>query len=239
MKNFYEQNLTVTPSLCDPNERLGFDAILTIFQDVTTTHSNQMGLGHSDMIANSNAFWVLSKTKFKLTGEIKVYNELNAKTYPLKPSAIRFIRENVIKSKNGYVEGVSEWCILDATSMAIRKINTVAYPTFSHLEGKTGLTFSRLNESVLDTDYAYTYQTTLTDIDANNHVNNVSYCRMALNAFTPKEWTEFNFNGFEINYISQTFYGYNIKIYKKVVENGVYIEGKYNDKTVFKTLFTK
>ena len=76
MKNFYEQNLTVTPSLCDPNEKLSFDAILTIFQDVTTTHSNQMGLGHSDMIANSNAFWVLSKTKFKLTGEIKVYNYL-------------------------------------------------------------------------------------------------------------------------------------------------------------------
>ena len=239
MNNYLQQNLTVTPSLCDPFEKLRFDAILTIFQDVTTTHSNFMGLGHSDLLKNSNAFWVLTKTKFNLKGDISIYNELNTTTYPLKPGAIRFLRENFITSNNGVVEGISEWCILDATTMAIRKFDSITYPNFTHLESKIDLTFSRLNETLLEGDYAYTYKATFSDIDANNHVNNVSYCKMALNTFTPDEWNEFNFKGLEIHYVTQAYYGNDIKIYKKVVDNGVYIEGKYNDKTVFKTLFTK
>ena len=241
MKNFYEQDFTVTSSMCDFSDNIRFDAILNIFQDITTEHSAIMGTDHEKMYKYSNAFWVLSKTKFTIEKETKVSSLVKGKTWPLKHGSIRFLRECEISGENQMIRGLSEWCILDATNLSIRKIDSVIYPQdFNYLDASPYATgFLRLNEQVCEEDYVYTYKTTFTDIDANNHVNNVSYSRMALNAFTPQEWKEQNFKHFEINFISQTYFGYEIKIYKKQTETGVYVEGKHNDKTVFKCIFTK
>ena len=63
--------------------------------------------------------------------------------------------------------------------------------------------------------------------------------RMALNCFDLQEYSAEEINEVEIAYISQTYFGDQIKLYKTKTDYGYYVEGKKDDKTVFTCVFTK
>lgn len=230
-----------TSSKVDKNHLLRCDAILNIFQDLATAHATEMGMGFIELKESSNAFWVLSKIRYNLEGAIYQGDKLECKTWPLPPTPYRFVRDFKLSSDGGKVLGSSEWCVLDWTTGGLRKFSTLKYPdSLQHLSERSGASeFSRLKEEVFDSDFCYEYKTLYTDIDCNGHVNNVSYSKMALNAFSPQEFDEHAFKGFEIHFTSQTYFGDVIKVYKKAVDGGVYIEGRLEDKTVFKAKFEK
>lgn len=231
----------VTSSKVDNNHRLRCDAILNIFQDLATSHATAMGMGFVDLKEKSNAFWVLSKIRYSLVGNIYQGDAVECKTWPLTPTAYRFVRDFKLSANNGQVLGSSEWCVLDWTTGGLRKFSSLDYPQqFEHINERSDTKeFSRLKEEIADSDLCYEYKALYTDIDCNGHVNNVSYSKMALNAFTPQEFDEYAFCGFEIHFNSQTYFGDVIKIYKKILDDGVYIEGRLEDKTVFKAKFEK
>ncbi len=241
MNSIYLINDTIKSSQVDVNNKIKFDAILDFFQNLATAHATQMGMGFDKLKETSNAFWVLSKIRFSLEGDIKQNDEVILKTWPLEPTTVRFLREYTIFSDKGKVLGSSEWCILDFDTKMLRKFSTVKYPNdFCHLTNRSGAgEFLRLKEEVCEENYNHTHKSLFSDIDCNAHVNNVSYAKMALNAFTPDEFSSYNFKSFEIHFVSQTYYGSEIKIYKKKLDDGVYVEGRLDDKTVFRTLFIK
>ncbi len=228
-----------TSSKVDKNHRLRCDAILNIFQDLATAHATDMGMSFVELKENSNAFWVLSKIRFNIEGAIYQGDSIECKTWPLPPTPYRFVRDFKLTSNGGKVLGSSEWCVLDWTTGGLRKFSSLNYPEdLQHVSERSGTSeFTRLKEEVVDSDLCYEYKTLYTDIDCNGHVNNVSYSKMALNAFSPQEFDEYAFKSFEIHFTSQTYFGDVIKVYKKAVDGGVYIEGKLDDKSVFKAKF--
>ncbi len=239
MKSYLTIKKEITSSMVDSTHKLRFDAILNTFQDLATAHATQMGMGFIDLKNSSNAFWVLSKIRFNLDGSIYQNQTIKATTWPLAPSTFRFVRDFVISSESGKVLGSSEWCLLDFDTIGLRKLSSVNYPSqLKHLKKRSNAgDFNRIKIELTNEDYLYDYTATFCDIDCNNHVNNVSYAKMALNCFTPNEFNDFNFKGFEIQFITQTYYGDKISIYKKTIENGVYVEGVCKDKTIFKSIF--
>lgn len=239
MENYYSKINTISSSQVDSYHKIRFDSILNVFQDLATAHSTKMGVDFPTLLEKSNAFWVLSKIKFKIEGNIYQNDTVEAVTWPNKPSLIRFLRNFSVESKSSKIQGVSEWCVLDATTNSIRKFDSICYPQdLVHSEEKPEISaFTKLNEEVLEDCLYYEYKVLFTDIDCNKHTNNVSYAKMALNCFTPDEFEKFNFNAFEIHFISQSYFGNVIKVYKKQIDSKVYIEGKLNDKIVFKCIF--
>ena len=216
-----------------------FDGVLGVFQDTATAHSTLMGVDHDSLIASSNAFWVLSKVKFRKNGTFKTDDEIVADTWPLKPSAYRFIREHKITKNGGTIDGRSEWCVLDSEKLSLRKSSSIIYPhDMDCLEDKSFVSeFLRLNVAIEECSYVYDYTTRFTDVDCNGHVNNLAYARMALNVFSPEEYFKYNFNAFEIHFVSQTYFGDTVQIYSKKDDTSVYVEGRIAEKTVFKALF--
>lgn len=239
MNNLHELKTTVFASQCNDKQILRTDAILNFFQDLATEHAIELKTDYNSLKAASNAFWVISKVKFKKVGKISHHDGVTVSTWPIKPQSIRFFRDYNIKGENGEIHGTSEWCVLDFNSMQLRRLETISYPTeMEHIEKRAEVSpFLRLREEINEENYSYTYKAEYSDIDVNGHVNNVVYSKMALNTFTPNEFDEKNYNAFEIHFLSQCFLGNEIKIYKKQLETGVYIEGKVEDKSVFKCLF--
>lgn len=241
MKNTYNYNFTVPASYVDKNLKMRFDSILSLFQDMATFHSQEMGVNYEALLDSSNAFWVLSKislqvNKFPLSNE-----KCEAETYPTDISGFRFLRELRLKGSEGAdVVGHSEWCVLDATTMQLRRSNSIVYPfDMQRRTDNVGLDFIKERFSTTNEDYVYTYKVMLVDIDCNKHTNNVSYAKMAINSFDLQEFNTFNFTKLEIKFISQSYFGDEIKIYKKVLENKVYVEGKILDKQIFSLVFSK
>ena len=93
--------------------------------------------------------------------------------------------------------------------------------------------FSKKKEQTCQEDFCYSHKVLFVDIDSNQHTNNIAYVRMALNAFIPEEFDNIKLDEFEIYFLSQTFYGDSVDVYKKKTEYGYFIEGKKDGKTVF------
>ncbi len=239
MNNSLKIETRIFASQCDDKQLLRTDAILNFFQDLATAHAIEMETDYNTLKARSNAFWVISKVKFKKSGIIRHNDPVFVSTWPIKPQGVRFLRDFHICGQNGEIHGASEWCILDFNTMGLRRLDSVCYPaSMPHLEDRAKVSpFLRLREETCDGDYNYTYFTGYADIDVNGHVNNAVYSKMALNCFTPDEFSKLNYNAFEIHFLSQCFLGDKIKIFKKQVDSGIYIEGKIEDKAVFKCLF--
>lgn len=242
MQNYYKTEYKVKSTEIDSNWKMRIDHIVELFQAVTGVHSIELGVDGPTLLEKSNAFWVLTKFKIKIVEFPLMEDILSVETWPTIVKGVRFGRDFLMeKDGKNIVLGTSEWCTLDYTTGELRRTNTVCYPTdMIHRDYLSGAgDFIRVRETVLEEDYNHTHTCRFVDIDTNKHTNNIAYLRMALNCFSPDEFESLNFEDMQISFLSQTYFKDEIKVYKKEIENGYYIEGKSNDKTVFNCIFTR
>ena len=216
MENTYTLSSLVNYSDVDSNGQMRFDAIASAFQMVTGFHSKEMGVDGVTTVKKSNAYWVLSRIKFKIFKLPRLDENLQLETFPTTVSAVKFARDfNIHVNGEVAVAGVSEWCTLDVDTKAIRRTNTICYPfDMPHRTDRSGAgEFLKIREDVSEEDFCYMTKSLFVDIDTNLHTNNVAYVRMALNCFSPQEFGA-QFSEFEIAYINQTYYGDEISLYK-------------------------
>ncbi len=236
MNNAYKFDYTVKYSEVDSNFNLRLDHIVSHFQDITGLHSSEMGIDAQTLLKNSNAFWVLTKLKLKIERLPRFDEIVEIETWPTMVSAVRFNRDYAInKDGKRIIMGASEWCTLDYTDRKIRKTSSICYPhDMPHREDRSGAgEFLKIRETVCDADYNHAYRSAFVDIDTNKHTNNITYLRMILNCFSPEEFQALKIDALQINFLAQTFYGDEIVTYKKKTDNGFYIEGQHNGKSVF------
>ncbi|MBQ8202812.1 MAG: hypothetical protein IJZ75_00840 [Clostridia bacterium] len=236
MNNTYKINYEIKYSEVDSFYKLRLDHIFLHFENIADLHSKEMKTDGEVLLKKSNVFWVLTKMKLKIADFPRSGETITVETWPLKAKGVRYDRDFCLcNADKPLVMGSSEWCTLDYTSHKLRRVDSVAYPQdMQFRDDRSGAgEFLRAKEAVCDTDLHHTYRSSFVDIDTNKHTNNVAYLRMVLNCFSPDEFELMKMDEFQINFLSQTFYGDEIKIYKKKVDNGFYIEGKCNETTVF------
>ena len=241
MNNTYTLQHTVSYSEVDSFYKLRLDHIFSHFQNIADLHSKEMGTDGEALLQKSNVFWILTKIKLKVAELPKSGETITVETWPLKAKGIRFDRDFKLSNKDKiFVMGSSEWCTLDYTTQKLRRVDSVAYPqNMQFREDRSGVgELIRAKESVCDTDLHHTYRSSFVDIDTNKHTNNVAYLRMILNCFSPDEFEAIKIDEFQINFLSQTFYGDEIKLYKKKTDYGFYIEGRCSETTVFNCIIT-
>lgn len=236
MNPTYTLELCVRSSEVDHRFGLRPDHIATYLQDITDLHATEMGVDGKTLVNESNAFWILSKLKMKIHRMPQFGDLLTLTTWPHAVKGVRFLRDYTIQ-KDGQLMAActSEWCILDICDQKLRKADSIRYPHgMIHCEEQSGAgSFLRTRETVTDADHHHTYRSSFVDIDTNQHTNNIAYLRMALNCFTPDEYETLSIDELQINFLSQTFYGDTLEIYKKRIDGGYFITGKLGDQAVF------
>lgn len=240
IKNNYILSSTINAEKCTKDTNLRFDSVLLLFQDATNMHSYEMQIDKDTLKASSNAFFVLTKVKFKVHNNIRFSDQIQVKTWPLKvDSPIRFCRDyEIIKDQKVAISGHSEWCVLDFDTRSLRKISSVKYIDDIDYLPKTTLVAPFENFKAYDKGaFIYEHAVTFCDIDFNKHVNNACYVKMALNSFSPDEFEKYNFKGFEIHFNKETTFGDKIAIYKNVVDKGVLVQGFNKESKIFECLF--
>lgn len=236
MNNTYKIDCRIKYSEVDSFFKLRLDYIFSYFQNIADLHSKEMGTDGESLLRKSNVFWVLTKVKLKVVEFPKFSDDITIETWPLKAKGVRYDREFMLSDEGKtLVMGSSEWCTLDYVTHKLSRVDSVAYPQdMPFREDRSGAgEFLRAKETVCDTDLHHTYRSSFVDIDTNKHTNNVSYLRMILNCFSPDEFESMNLDEFQINFLSQTFYGDEIIVYKKKTDYGFYIEGQSNGTSAF------
>ena len=239
MDNLYSEKKIVDATCLDMNLNMSILEIMRVVEETTFNHSHIMGLDHEDMLEKSNAFWIVNKIKLAIINpEIKGYDTIRISTWTQPPGLLRFDRDSMIKRGNKImVKAKSEWCCLDATTRRPRKSSTIYYPELDMVKtDSNNLTYTNLKLDVLDSDYVYTHIVRSTDLDVNNHTNNLKYNYIAMNAFSAEELRQLNIKEYEIYFVSESHEGDEIKVYKKTQQNTHYIEGQARDKTIFRVV---
>lgn len=238
MKNCHTEKLTVNDTNVDFNEIVPINELMRFVQLTTFKHSKLIELNHDTMQKNSNAFWVITKMKLVLNGEIKSGDKINITTWTHEIGAVRAIRDSVIKLKNSIkVKAVAEWCCLDYDTRKIRKLNSINYPKLEmEKTNNLNIEFTNLKVDVSNRDLVCSRTIRSTDIDVNNHTNNMRYNNIVLDAFTTEELKKIVFKEYEIYFVNESYENETLNIYKKRIKNLYYVEGKIQEKTIFRAV---
>lgn len=238
MKNWHTEKITIDDSVVDHTKTVPVTELMKLFEIATFNHSNKIGLDHVSMEEKSHAFWVVTKMKAIVLKPIATGEKVNVTTWTRELGTVRALRDCSIKAKNSIkAKFLAEWCCLDCQTRKLRRLNTICYPDLDMEKTDDVKTeFTNLREEVLDKDFVYTRVVRSTDIDVNNHTNNLKYNYMALDAFSVEELNKINIKEYEIYFVNESYEGDKINIYKKKVKNFYYIEGKTEEKTIFRSV---
>ncbi|MBQ8615718.1 MAG: hypothetical protein IJ415_04055, partial [Clostridia bacterium] len=118
----YKTKIALFYSYFDFNDRLSTKSILNIFQDVASTHGEELGVGYLPML-EKNLYWVLSRIKFDILKMPEVNQTVIVETWPHQKGRVDFDRDLKITSEDGEVLiiGTSKWCVIDTVKRMLQR----------------------------------------------------------------------------------------------------------------------
>ncbi len=238
MNNWHTERLIIDDTYVNHEMKVPVTELMKLFEVATFNHSNEMGLDHVSMEKMSHAFWVVTKMKVILLSPIVTNEKVSVTTWTRELGTARALRDCVIKSKNKVkAKFLAEWCCLDWDTRKLRRMNTICYPELV-MEKKDYVKteFTNIKEEMGEKDFVYTRIIRATDIDVNLHTNNLKYNYMALDAFSIEELNSFDIKEYEIYFVNESHEGDKINIYKKKTKNYFLIEGKTEEKIIFRVV---
>lgn len=219
-----DQKRTVTPS-----------AVLGFMQEVATNHAKLLGLGYRDSMKNG-FIWVLRSTKYEFDKTPVLNDVLEIHTWPAGIEGLRELRRfdfylDDVKIGQGY----NYWLMMDISTMKPKM-----YPYFIEKTKELPITkddYFRLPKIAIvkDLHFSHDKEVQNSDLDWNNHVNNVRYAEMVFNAI-PIEWVlDKSIVNFQIDYLKECKIHDKISVFYNLENHNLYVEGKVDNQTMFRS----
>jgi len=239
MKNYLEYNFTTRFDDVGATRTMMPHNVVETFQLCSNNHSDILGVGVEDIRKSCNGKWVVLKAKFEFDRFPAINENLTVCTWPLQ-TRLLFPRCFELKQDNtSLVRGRMEYGVLSDET------NRLVLPKYvGDLGVNEFLPSNMSNDSYTnatcefnDNDLVYTKTIRLSELDYNQHGNNIAYIKMATDCFSFDEYSKLNIKVLEMYYINQCFEGDQIHLYKKYVDNKCIIEGKTDNKSIFRAVF--
>lgn len=191
-------------------------AILARCQDIAVEHAEELKLGRNDML-NENLFWIITKYSIRILSQPRRNTKYYITTYPLKPQRAEARRDFYIKDVDGndIIKASSYWSVLDLEKRRLRRCNilfdkyddSVYMPDIAIEDGLQKITMLDIK-----CQNPLKFSVKNSDIDENNHMNNVKYANLLIDAFNYDEICNKTIAGFDINYVSELKLGDNYAV---------------------------
>lgn len=178
----YRMQLAIPYYDGDKNGYLRPENLLAYLGEASTLHSNSIGLGQKELLAH-NYSWMLNRWRARFYKHPRVMDEITVETWSSGIDKFYATREFVVYGKDEEIlfKGTTQWVFLD-----LNKLRPVRVPE------EIGRIYSGCKDRVLedfydfkkeyDTEEGLQFHVRRSDIDSNNHVNNVIYLMWLLEA---------------------------------------------------------
>jgi len=187
----------------DSKSRAKIVSIINYFQESAWRNAESLGIGFHDL-ATKNLFWVLSRLYVEIYEYPLWGQNISLETWAKGIDNMFALRDFRLKSNDSEKllgAGTSAWLIIDGKTQRLQRIEQ----TFSHIKCNTQNAiehkFTKITLAPTMTSQARTIAG-YSDLDVNNHVNNVSYLNWAVNYF-PVESPVLNIRSAELNFLSE------------------------------------
>ncbi len=188
-------------------------AILKYLENIACCHSDEVGYG-INTIDETKVVWILLDWKFKVI-ERPIYGQtIKVKTWSRKMEKCYAYRDFEVYDENDNIIAIAttKWVLLDAVTRKIQRIPEKIVLKYNQETEKH--VFEEEIEKIREPENeekSIELKTRRTDIDINNHVNNLNYLDFALEVL-PEEIYNQDLKNIRITYRHQTEPGETVNI---------------------------
>ena len=240
-QNHLERTYHLRTSDFDMRNRILPSSVLDLFQDAAGEHAASLGVGYYDL-SPENKCWMILRTRYEVIRQPKLFSDVTVRTWPIESRRIEFDRDYIMYDTEGneLVKGTSQWAILDVSDrekpqlvMARNfELGLDEYIPDRALDGR----FERLAPNFEADGEPYVTRSGYTDLDTNEHVNNIKYANFILNAVDLPHDAEIS--SFRIDYVKEITDGAEINIFTKRDGDAILCRGEAGDKVSFTAKLT-
>ena len=208
MKNTKTDSFRVRSYEMDAKGRASVQTICNYLQEIAGEHAAELGVSVQSLF-KQNLTWVLSRLHLKIEHYPHWGDQVNIETWPSGAQGLHATREFILTDNAGTQIGVAttSWMILD-----LIKKRPVVIP--EHIDQKLISNQVRAIEDPFDrlpqlarVDHEKQFNVRYSDLDINQHVNNVNYIEWAIEAVPPELYTSGVISGIEISFRAESRYG--------------------------------
>ena len=199
-------------------------AILEIFENIGTYHSDMAGYGPNDL-KETGVSWVLLDWKLQVLKRPKYGQTLNVNTWGRTMKRTYTYRdfEMYDEENNLCVIGTSKWVLVDINTGRITKISEEIYEKYQ-IEDKNVFNIDELDKLKVPEmcDSEITYKVSRRDIDINGHMHNLYYLDLAYEVLPQEVYEKRPFDDVRIQYKKEVKLG-NIIRCKYTFEDNMHV----------------
>ena len=222
----------------DLTNHVKISSIFNFMQESASNSADSLGFGY-DQLIDEQLFWVLSRAKIEFNSLPSLGDEVRIETWPRGIDKIFALRDFLIYDCNNTLIGkaTTSWLMIDGKTK--RPIRTdILAQRLPHIEATSAIDepCGKI-ENALNPEFINEVKVGYTDIDINQHLNNVRYIEYILNCFPTDLYKTNRINRLQVNFLSESRYNDLIRLYKTNAvgaNSNYYIEGiNQNEQKVF------
>jgi medium-chain acyl-[acyl-carrier-protein] hydrolase len=222
--------------------RLRPGSLLNYLIQAAGLSADRLGFGYSDL-KKQDCFWVLNQMEIQMDETPQWRDEITIETWPKSIKKLFYLRDFLIKSKNGKILGraQSSWLVIHAPRRrpTLLKNFEASFADLSNYHAMTGELqgLEKINQGKVLSERMATF----TDIDINQHLTSVRYVDWIMDSFSMDFHREHEFRALNIRYLKETRPGESLSIRHEEMQGLQFrVEGRnlQNHKSSFQCLIS-
>jgi medium-chain acyl-[acyl-carrier-protein] hydrolase len=196
-------------------------------QESAWHHAENLGVGFSHLI-KKNLVWVLSNQIIKIDSFPKWDEIISIHTWRSGKGRLSYFRDfKILNDKNQVISSATtKWYAIDLTTR--RPQNLEDYFDFQISDSEQVVSYKVVKiEPVTSGNNMKTFEVGYSDLDVNEHVNNVKYIEWILEYFPLEFRKSYILRSLEINYLNEARYGDELSILSENDEQNIYLHGLF------------
>jgi len=193
--------------------RLQVPVLCQFMQESAWHHARHMELGYEELLRR-NLVWVLTRQIIQIDKHPHWQDTVQIQTWPTGCDPFFCYRDfHILNEKEEIIARAStSWSVINLATRRIEPTSTyyAADRPRHSVQAFPGRTFEKIPQIEAGTE-ACRFSVRYSDLDPNQHVNNVKYIEWALNNFDADFHRRHQISELEINYLAEAFYGDSIR----------------------------
>ena len=217
---FHTEQFTIRANEVDTSGTLTLPAICTFFQEVAGNNAKALNFDITDM-EKQNLTWVLQRMDINMHSSIKWRDTIIVETWPAAGDSLRAYRNYRIVDTNKQEIGhcLSYWMAMNLNTRRPTRIpQSVLDTRFEHRPHVSEVKRNKIKPFTNDGNKKRII-VRRSDLDMNNHVNNVRYCEWMLE--TVSQDISQKIKNFEILFLRETFVDEQLISESYIENNGI------------------
>jgi medium-chain acyl-[acyl-carrier-protein] hydrolase len=207
----------------DVHRRMNIPSFCNFFQEIAYEHAEHLNFGYH-YLKSIGKFWVLSRLLMEVYSYPMWGDEIIITTWPRGMEGMLALRDFSILSAQGekLAGATTSWLVLDEEKHRPQRIDPVEFSKFLILtDSALNITAPKVAKPEQSTNME-TFRVKFSDIDVNQHVNNVRFVQWAIDSIPDHELLTKRVSSCAINFLGEAALGDLLTLWKDEAPNDHY-----------------